>query len=63
MLVEAGRIGVARRVHRIVKREEFPDFWWGVSACGWAGQMFPEMANRITCQACLRQEGNSPPKP
>lgn len=58
-----GKIGVARRVHHIVESKEFPTFWWGVAACGWAGQMYPERDGRMTCQNCIRLVSNSYSKP
>lgn len=50
-----GRIGVAKRVHRIVRSEKLSTGeLWGVSACGWAGLCEVVITEEISCQACLR---------
>jgi hypothetical protein len=49
------RIGVARRVHRIVRYSRLRPGIWGVAACGWAGMVDvvdPETTDMARCPLC-----------
>lgn len=54
----AGRIGIGKRVHWIVKYA-VPSRW-GVARCGWAGEATLMADGVVSCLECVRRNGTSP---
>lgn len=69
-----GTIGVAKRIHHLIKYEPiygplgYKSGYYGVALCGWAGLAQIWGPTKITCGACRRKKnqqrhyGEHPPK-